>query len=61
MYGYVDRDGDGWRETPDGKPLTLAYASQPEQIYRQYNDLVRRGLTDIGCASNSRSSSGHRS
>ena len=48
MYGYLDRDGDGWRETPDGKPLTLAYASQPEQIYRQYNDLVRRGLNDIG-------------
>ena len=48
MYGYLDRDGDGWRETPDGKPLILAYASQPEQIYRQYNDLVRRGLNDIG-------------
>ena len=23
MYGYVDRDGDGWRELPDGKPLVL--------------------------------------
>ena len=48
MYGYIDRDGDGWRETPEGKPLTLAYASQPEQIYRQFNDLVRRGLKDVG-------------
>ncbi len=48
MYGYVDRDGDGWRETPDGKPLTLAYASQPEQIYREYNNLARRGLKEIG-------------
>ena len=26
MYGYVDRDGDGWRERPDGAPLTLEYA-----------------------------------
>ena len=23
MYGYVDRDGDGWREQPDGEPLVL--------------------------------------
>ena len=22
-YGYVDRDGDGWREHPDGSPLVL--------------------------------------
>ena len=22
-FGYVDRDGDGWRDLPDGKPLTL--------------------------------------
>ena len=23
LYGYVDRDGDGWREQPDGSPLVL--------------------------------------
>ena len=48
MYGYRDRDGDGWRELPDGTPFTLAYASQPEQIYREYNNLTRRGLKEIG-------------
>ena len=48
MYGYLDRDGDGWRELPDGKPFTLQYASQPEQIYREYNNLTRRGLKEIG-------------
>jgi len=48
MYGYLDRDGDGWRETPDGKPLTLTFASQPEQIYREYNNLTRRGLKEVG-------------
>jgi ABC-type transport system substrate-binding protein len=48
MYGYLDRDGDGWRELPDGKPFTLQYASQPEQIYREYNNLARRGLKEIG-------------
>jgi peptide/nickel transport system substrate-binding protein len=25
MFGYVDRDGDGWRETPEGRPLVLLY------------------------------------
>ncbi len=29
---------------PTASPLVLAYASQPEQIYREYNDLARRGL-----------------
>ena len=26
-FGYVDRDGDGWRDLPDGKPFTLLMAS----------------------------------
>ena len=26
-FGYKDRDGDGYRETPDGKPLTLQKGS----------------------------------
>jgi hypothetical protein len=26
-----DRDGDGWREQPDGKPLVLEMATQPDQ------------------------------
>ena len=30
LYGYVDRDGDGWREQPDGAPLVLEYATQPD-------------------------------
>ena len=34
LYGYVDRDGDGWREQPDGKPLVLECATQPDQICR---------------------------
>ena len=38
IYGYVDRNGDGWRERPDGSPLVITMRSQPEQIYRQYNE-----------------------
>ena len=35
MYGYVDRDGDGWREMPDGSPLVLEYATPARAIYRE--------------------------
>ena len=48
MYGYVDRDGDGWRELPDGRPMKLTMSTEPEQIYRTFNDLWRRCLTDVG-------------
>ncbi|MEO7246344.1 MAG: ABC transporter substrate-binding protein [Rubrivivax sp.] len=47
MYGYLDRDGDGWRELPDGAPLVLVHATQPEQIYREYNELWRKNLAAI--------------
>jgi ABC-type transport system substrate-binding protein len=26
LHGYVDRNGDGWREQPDGRPLVLSMA-----------------------------------
>ena len=32
LHGYVDRDGDGWREQPDGRPLQLEYATSPDQL-----------------------------
>ncbi len=48
IYGYVDRDGDGWREQPDGSPLVLSMATQPEQVYRQYNENWLRSLAAIG-------------
>jgi ABC-type transport system substrate-binding protein len=48
VYGYVDRDGDGWREQPDGSPLVIAMSSEPDQIYRQYNENWQRSATAIG-------------
>src|SRR4029078_4458422 len=35
LYGYVDRDGDGWRDQPDGSPLVLEYSTQPDELTRQ--------------------------
>jgi len=47
-YGYVDRDGDGWRERPDGSPLLLEYSTQPDQANRQLNELWRANMNDVG-------------
>ncbi len=48
IYGYVDRNGDGWRERPDGSPLVITMRSQPEQIYRQYNENWLSSFNAIG-------------
>jgi ABC-type transport system substrate-binding protein len=48
MYGYVDRDGDGFRERPDGSPLVIDQASTPVQRDRQRNTLWQRAMADVG-------------
>jgi ABC-type transport system substrate-binding protein len=48
VYGYVDRNGDGWREQPDGSPLVLEVASTSAQRDRQQNELWQRFMTRIG-------------
>jgi oligopeptide transport system substrate-binding protein len=47
-FGYRDRDGDGFREMPDGKPLVLHLSSPPSTTDRQYDELWQRSLTAIG-------------
>ena len=48
LYGYVDRDGDGWRETPDGQPLKLEYATSPDQTSRQLSELWKKNMDALG-------------
>ena len=48
LYGYVDRDNDGWREQPDGSPLVLRKNTQPDQLSRQLDDLWRRDMKALG-------------
>jgi ABC-type transport system substrate-binding protein len=48
LYGYVDRDGDGWREQPDGKPLVLSIACTSSQRERRANELWKRALDAVG-------------
>ena len=47
-FGYKDRDGDGYRETPDGKPLTLERWSTPNSAARQGDELWRKNMDAIG-------------
>jgi ABC-type transport system substrate-binding protein len=48
LYGFVDRNGDGWREQPDGSPLVLEFATQPDQQSRQRAELLQKNMTAIG-------------
>ncbi len=48
LYGYVDKDGDGWREQPDGSPLELEYASEPTQLARQMQGLWQKSMQALG-------------
>lgn len=48
MYGFIDRDGDGWREMPDGKPLVIDYAAVPRQKDRQRAELWKLASEAIG-------------
>ena len=51
LYGYVDKNGDGWREQPNGEPLLLEYSTSPTAIDRQLNELWKRSMDAIGAHS----------
>ena len=48
LHGYVDRDGDGWRDQPGGQPLLLEMATQPNQQTRRFDELMKRDMNAIG-------------
>ena len=48
MHGYVDKNGDGWRDQPDGKPLLLEYATSPDQTSRQLSELWQKNMKALG-------------
>jgi oligopeptide transport system substrate-binding protein len=45
-FGYR-RGKDGFRTLPDGKPLVIRYSSPPTDIYRQFDELMKRSLDTI--------------
>jgi hypothetical protein len=48
VHGYVDRDGDGWRELPAARPLVLEYATQPDEFSRQLITQWKKNMDAIG-------------
>ena len=48
MYGYLDRDNDGYRDNPDGTPLVIEMASTPTQRDRQYDENWKSSLEAVG-------------
>jgi ABC-type transport system substrate-binding protein len=48
MYGYVDRDGDGYREQPDGKPLLINYLNATGLSYAKQAQLWVKSMKAIG-------------
>ena len=48
LYGYVDRNGDGWREMPDGSPLVLKINTQSDQRSRKTSEVVNKNMKVLG-------------
>ncbi|HXM82714.1 MAG TPA: ABC transporter substrate-binding protein [Burkholderiales bacterium] len=48
IYGYVDRDGDGYREAPDGSKLVLELATTPDSNGKQQEELWRKFMDRVG-------------
>jgi len=47
-FGFKDRDGDGYRETPGGKPLVVVRGTLPESWYREVDTLWKKNMDAIG-------------
>jgi ABC-type transport system substrate-binding protein len=49
LYGFVDRDGDGWRDLPDGSPLVIDYMhTSGGQSARQLAALWVKSMRRVG-------------
>ncbi len=49
MYGYVDKDGDGWRDMPDGRQIILEFKYRSgEEASRQMAELWTKNLNAVG-------------
>ena len=51
LYGYVDKNGDGWRDLPDGQPLVLEHRAETTQLSRENQQLWQKALISVGIRS----------
>ena len=48
LYGYTDRNGDGWRDLPDGSPLLLKASTTPNQRDRKIAEVLTKNMKVLG-------------
>ncbi|HEV7575349.1 MAG TPA: ABC transporter substrate-binding protein [Caldimonas sp.] len=48
LFGFVDRNGDGWRERPDGSPLVLRVSTQAQLRDRKIAEVLNKGMKVLG-------------
>lgn len=47
LYGYTDKNGDGWRDMPDGSPLLIKHRTETSQVNRELQQLWQKTLTSL--------------
>ena len=47
LYGYTDKNGDGWRDMPDGSPLVIKHRTETSQVNRELQQLWQKTLTSL--------------
>ena len=48
LYGYKDRNGDGWREMPDGSPLVIKVNTQSDLRSRRIAEVMTKNNKALG-------------
>ncbi len=48
LYGWTDRNGDGWRERPDGSPFVMEMLTQSDTSSRQLDELFKKDMDALG-------------
>ncbi|MEM6277474.1 MAG: peptide ABC transporter substrate-binding protein, partial [Pseudomonadota bacterium] len=46
--GYMDTDGDGIRETPDGVPMSILYQTSTNAVRQDFQALIKEFWSQIG-------------
>jgi len=49
--GYKDSNGDGVRETPDGKPMKILYQTSTNAVRQDFQALIKQWWSEIGIES----------
>ena len=54
MFGYTDKNNDGWRDMPDGSPLVLDHNTLGTSDYRELDEILKKNMDAVGIKINFR-------